>query len=90
MDTKLCRMLRIEFPLLAFSRCRNGVASASRLGGLEVFGASGCTPEQLEGELAWIDAGVDSIPSCRQVLAAFMTGFADALEHMRLLTETGG
>jgi hypothetical protein len=33
MDTKLCRTLQIEFPLLAFNRCRDGMASASRPGG---------------------------------------------------------
>jgi hypothetical protein len=33
---------------------------------------------------------VDSIPSCRQVVAAFMIEFADALEDMRMLSETGG
>ncbi|HEY0185442.1 MAG TPA: nitronate monooxygenase [Rhodopila sp.] len=62
MDTKLCRMLGIEFPLLAFSHCRDVVASVSRAGGFGVFGASGCTPEQLETELAWIDAHIDGRP----------------------------
>jgi NAD(P)H-dependent flavin oxidoreductase YrpB (nitropropane dioxygenase family) len=62
MDTKLCRMLGVEFPLLAFSHCRDVVASVSRSGGFGVFGAAGCTPEQLETELAWIDAQVDGKP----------------------------
>src|SRR5271156_2610882 len=62
MDTKLCRMLGIDFPLLAFSHCRDVVASVSRSGGFGVFGASGRTPEQLEVELAWIDAHVDGKP----------------------------
>ena len=55
-------MLGIEFPLLAFSHCRDVVASVSRSGGFGVFGAAGCTPEQLETELAWIDAQVDGRP----------------------------
>jgi NAD(P)H-dependent flavin oxidoreductase YrpB (nitropropane dioxygenase family) len=62
MDTKLCRMLGIEFPLLAFSHCRDVVASVSRSGGFGVFGAAGTTPEQLETELTWIDAHVDGRP----------------------------
>ena len=33
---------------------------------------------------------VDAIPNCRQVVAAFMTEFAEALEDMRRLSETGG
>ena len=31
MDTKLCRMLGIEFPLVAFSHCRDVVAAVSRV-----------------------------------------------------------
>lgn len=62
MNTQLCQMLEIEFPLLAFSHCRDVVASVSRSGGFGVFGAAGCTPEQLEVELAWIDAHVDGKP----------------------------
>jgi NAD(P)H-dependent flavin oxidoreductase YrpB (nitropropane dioxygenase family) len=62
MDTKLCRMLGIEFPLFAFSHCRDVVAAVGRSGGFGVFGAAGCTPEQLEVELAWIDAHVNGKP----------------------------
>jgi len=38
MDTKLCRALGIDFPLLAFSHCRDVVAAVSRSGGFGVFG----------------------------------------------------
>jgi NAD(P)H-dependent flavin oxidoreductase YrpB (nitropropane dioxygenase family) len=62
MDTQLCRMLGIDFPLFAFSHCRDVVASVSLAGGFGVFGAAGCTPEQLETELAWIDAHADGRP----------------------------
>jgi NAD(P)H-dependent flavin oxidoreductase YrpB (nitropropane dioxygenase family) len=62
MDTKLCRMLGVEFPLLAFSHCRDVVVSVSRSGGFGVFGAAGYTPEQLETELAWIDAHIEGQP----------------------------
>jgi NAD(P)H-dependent flavin oxidoreductase YrpB (nitropropane dioxygenase family) len=33
---------------------------------------------------------VDSIPTCRQVVAAFMTEFAEALDDMQRLSEAGG
>lgn len=62
MKTALCRMLGIEFPLLAFSHCRDVVAAVSKSGGFGVFGAAGYTPDQLETELAWIDAHVDGKP----------------------------
>jgi len=62
MNTQLCRKLGIDFPLLAFSHCRDVVAAVSRSGGFGVFGASGCTPEQLEIELTWIDAHSEGRP----------------------------
>ena len=62
MNTHLCRLLGVDFSLLAFSHCRDVVAAVSRSGGFGVFGAAGCTPEQLETELGWIDAHVDGRP----------------------------
>jgi NAD(P)H-dependent flavin oxidoreductase YrpB (nitropropane dioxygenase family) len=62
MDTPLCEMLGIGFPLVAFSHCRDVVAAVSRAGGLGVLGAAGSTPDQLETELAWIDANTGGQP----------------------------
>ncbi|WP_204848368.1 NAD(P)H-dependent flavin oxidoreductase [Rhodopila globiformis] len=62
MQTRLCQMLGIGFPLVAFSHCRDVVAAVSRAGGFGVFGAAGTTPEQLEIELSWIDAHTDGHP----------------------------
>ena len=55
MHTPLCDELGIEFPLFAFTHCRDVVVAVSRAGGFGVLGAVGFTPEQLEVELAWID-----------------------------------
>ncbi|UPT62075.1 MAG: hypothetical protein M0D54_17120 [Hyphomonadaceae bacterium JAD_PAG50586_4] len=56
MRSPICDMLGIEFPLLAFSHCRDVVAAVSRAGGMGVFGAAGSSPERLREELDWIDA----------------------------------
>ncbi len=56
MKSVVCEMLGIEFPLLAFSHCRDVVAAVSRAGGMGVFGAVRYSPEQLREELTWIDA----------------------------------
>ncbi|MGD9865684.1 MAG: NAD(P)H-dependent flavin oxidoreductase [Pseudodonghicola sp.] len=56
MTTALCRKLGIDFPLFAFSHCRDVVAAVSRAGGMGVFGAATYTPEELDRELDWIDA----------------------------------
>jgi NAD(P)H-dependent flavin oxidoreductase YrpB (nitropropane dioxygenase family) len=56
MRSPICDMLGIEFPLLAFSHCRDVVAAVSRAGGMGVFGAVGLSPDRLREELDWIDA----------------------------------
>src|SRR5260221_7037323 len=62
MKSPICDMLGIEFPLLAFSHCRDVVAAVSRAGGFGVLGALAFGPEQLEIELDWIDEHVDGKP----------------------------
>jgi NAD(P)H-dependent flavin oxidoreductase YrpB (nitropropane dioxygenase family) len=62
MHNELCAMTGAEFPLFAFSHCRDVVVAVSRAGGFGVLGGSGFTPQQLEIELAWIDAHVDGKP----------------------------
>ena len=62
MNSELCRRLGIEFPLFAFSHCRDVVAEVSKAGGFGVLGAAGHTPESLEIELSWLDAHVDGAP----------------------------
>ncbi|MBT3532474.1 MAG: nitronate monooxygenase [Rhodospirillaceae bacterium] len=62
MDSRICDMLGIEFPLVAFSHCRDVVVEVSKAGGFGVFGAATITPEQLEIELSWIDEHIDGKP----------------------------
>ncbi|MBW7961097.1 nitronate monooxygenase [Bradyrhizobium sp. BR 10261] len=62
MKSPICDMLGIEFPLLAFSHCRDVVAAVSRAGGFGVLGATVHTPDTLEHELKWIDDHVDGKP----------------------------
>ncbi len=62
MNSKICGRLGIEFPLFAFSHCRDVVAGVSAAGGFGVLGAVGHTPESLDIELSWIDEHVDGKP----------------------------
>jgi NAD(P)H-dependent flavin oxidoreductase YrpB (nitropropane dioxygenase family) len=62
MQNELCEKLGIEFPIFAFTHCRDVVAAVSNAGGLGVLGAVGFSPEQLETELAWIDEHVGDRP----------------------------
>jgi NAD(P)H-dependent flavin oxidoreductase YrpB (nitropropane dioxygenase family) len=60
--TEICDRLGIEFPIFAFTHCRDVVAAVSNAGGFGVLGAVGFSPEQLETELAWIDEHVGDKP----------------------------
>jgi NAD(P)H-dependent flavin oxidoreductase YrpB (nitropropane dioxygenase family) len=62
MNSRICAMLGIDFPLFAFSHCRDVVAEVSKAGGFGVLGAAGHTPQSLEIELAWLDAEVGGAP----------------------------
>jgi NAD(P)H-dependent flavin oxidoreductase YrpB (nitropropane dioxygenase family) len=55
MNSPICKMLGIEFPLLAFSHCRDVVVAVSKAGGMGVFGAVNLPPDRLREELDWID-----------------------------------
>jgi NAD(P)H-dependent flavin oxidoreductase YrpB (nitropropane dioxygenase family) len=68
MKSRICDLLGIEFPLFAFSHCRDVVAAVSKAGGFGVLGATAFSPEQLEVELEWIDAHVGGKPYGLDVL----------------------
>ncbi|MDE2355425.1 MAG: nitronate monooxygenase [Alphaproteobacteria bacterium] len=70
MKNAICDMLGIEFPLLAFSHCRDVVAAVSRAGGFGVLGATSHTPASIREELRWIDDHVDGKPYGLDVLFA--------------------
>ena len=62
MNSKICELLEIEFPLVVFTHCRDVVVAVSKAGGCGVLGAVGMSPEQLEKELKWIDDHIDGKP----------------------------
>ncbi len=62
MKTPICEQYGIDFPLFAFSHCRDVVAAVTNAGGMGVLGGTAFTPEQLEQELTWIDEQVKGKP----------------------------
>src|SRR5690242_18223501 len=80
MRTQLAREMGLEFPLFAFSHCRDVVAAVSRAGGLGVLGALYFTPEELQTELRWIDEHVDGKPYGVDVVmpASYATAVGEA------------
>lgn len=92
MDNKLCRLTGCDFPLFAFTHCRDVVVAVSKAGGFGVFGAAAYTPEQFEQELAWIDAHIDGRPYGVDVLVPEtvdprVLGFASNAERAQAISD---
>ena len=62
MKTDICKKLGIEYPMFAFTHCRDVVVAVSKAGGIGVLGAVGYSPEQLKEELDWIDEHIGEYP----------------------------
>ena len=62
MNTKLAEELGLEFPIFAFTHCRDVAAAVSKAGGLGVLGVAGHSPDVLKSELEWIEKEVGGKP----------------------------
>ena len=62
MKTDICKKLGIEYPIFAFTHCRDVVVAVSKAGGIGVLGAVGYSPEQLKEELDRIDEKIGDYP----------------------------
>ena len=62
MKSKAAELLSIEFPIFAFSHCRDVVAAVSNAGGYGVLGAVAHTPEELDVDLTWIEEHAQGRP----------------------------
>ncbi|HXO47178.1 MAG TPA: nitronate monooxygenase, partial [Mycobacterium sp.] len=92
MRTRVADMLGVEFPICAFSHCRDVVAAVSNAGGFGVLGAVAHSPERLDTELTWIEEqtggkpyGVDLLLPPKYVGAE--QGGIDARQARELLPE---
>ncbi len=62
MRTAITDMFGIDVPILAFTHCRDVVVAVSRAGGMGVLGAVAHSDQQLEIDLAWIEAELGGLP----------------------------
>ncbi|MBW2290474.1 MAG: nitronate monooxygenase [Deltaproteobacteria bacterium] len=62
MYTKLAQDLGLEFPIFAFTHCRDVAAAVSKAGGLGVLGVAAHSAKGLAAELEWIEKEVDGRP----------------------------
>ena len=62
MNTKLARDLGLEFPIFAFTHCRDVAAAVSKAGGMGVFGVAAHSTGGLHAELEWIEKEIGDKP----------------------------
>jgi NAD(P)H-dependent flavin oxidoreductase YrpB (nitropropane dioxygenase family) len=62
LHTKLCDMLGIEFPVIAFTHCKDVAVAVINAGGFAVLGEAMHTPEDIEADVRWIRDRVEGRP----------------------------
>jgi len=62
MQTPLAKELGLEFPIFAFTHCRDVAAAVSKAGGLGVLGVAGHSTRTVQMELDWIEKEVGDKP----------------------------
>jgi NAD(P)H-dependent flavin oxidoreductase YrpB (nitropropane dioxygenase family) len=92
MRTRVAELLGVEFPICAFSHCRDVVAAVTNAGGFGILGAVAHSPQRLQNELTWIEEqtggkpyGVDLLLPPKYVGAE--QGGIDAKQAAELLPE---
>jgi NAD(P)H-dependent flavin oxidoreductase YrpB (nitropropane dioxygenase family) len=80
MTNPVCDLLGCEYPLIAFSHCRDVAAAVTNAGGFGVLGAAAYSPEALDRELTWIDEAVGGRPYGADILVPAHLEDGDGLE----------
>ncbi len=57
--TKLCDMLGLEFPIIAFTHCKDVAVAVINSGGFAVLGEAMHTPDEIAADIKWIRDRVD-------------------------------
>jgi len=62
LQTRLTEEFGIEYPVIAFTHCKDVLAAVVNAGGLGVIGAAGWTPDEIEKNVKWIRERVGDKP----------------------------
>ncbi|RMD81567.1 MAG: nitronate monooxygenase [Candidatus Dadabacteria bacterium] len=62
LHTKLCDSLGIEYPIVAFTHCKDVAAAVINAGGFAVIGETQHRPEEIEADIKWIREKVGDKP----------------------------
>ncbi|MGD9891812.1 MAG: NAD(P)H-dependent flavin oxidoreductase [Dehalococcoidia bacterium] len=62
LHTKLCDMFGLEFPIVAFTHCKDVAVAVTNAGGLGILGEGGRSPDEIAADVKWIRDRVGSRP----------------------------
>ncbi|MBI2935532.1 MAG: nitronate monooxygenase, partial [Chloroflexi bacterium] len=62
LHTRLCDDFGIEFPVMAFSHCKDVVAAVTNAGGIGILGTARKAPEQAELDIKWLKQKLGNKP----------------------------
>lgn len=62
LHTRFCDMLGIEFPIIAFTHCKDVVIAVVNAGGFAVLGEAMHTPDEIAADIKWIRDRIGSKP----------------------------
>ena len=62
LHTKLCDSLGIEFPIVAFTHCKDVAAAVINAGGFAVLGETPNTPDEIAADIKWLRERLDGKP----------------------------
>ncbi len=60
--TKLCESLGIEYPIVAFTHCKDVAAAVINAGGFAVLGQTQSTPDEIEANIKWLRERIGDKP----------------------------
>jgi NAD(P)H-dependent flavin oxidoreductase YrpB (nitropropane dioxygenase family) len=60
LHTKLCDQLGIEYPVIAFTHCKDVAASVINAGGFAVLGQTQHTPDEIDANIRWMREKIGS------------------------------
>lgn len=83
LHTKLCDMLDIEYPIIAFTHCKDVVAAVVNAGGFAVLGEAMHTPDEIVADIKWIREKVGDKPYGIDLVLPSSVPPSDSLEKLK-------
>jgi NAD(P)H-dependent flavin oxidoreductase YrpB (nitropropane dioxygenase family) len=82
LHTKFCELMGIEYPIIAFTHCKDVVAAVVNAGGFAVLGEAMHTPDEIAADIKWIRSRVGSKPFGIDLVLPAAAPTADTLEKL--------